>query len=71
MYNKYVSYAHTHTHTHTNTHTHTHKHTHTVPLPTYFICGAEAHSALVDALPNGGEVCTNLTYLGTVYMCSY
>jgi hypothetical protein len=35
-----------------------------VPLPTYFICGDEVDTSLVDALPSGGSLCKNLTYLG-------
>ena len=36
----------------------------TVPIPTYFICGDEFDTALVDAFPSGGIVCPNLHYLG-------
>ena len=35
-----------------------------VPVPTHFICGAEEHSALIDHLPDGGELCPGLHYLG-------
>lgn len=38
----------------------------TVPVPTYFILGQESSSLeLVDKLPNGGPICTNLEFLGT------
>ena len=39
-------------------------HLQSLPLPIYFIAGEEAHSALIDHLPDGGEVCHNLHYLG-------
>jgi len=35
-----------------------------VPLPTYFICGDEFDTSLIDALPSGGTLCPNLHYLG-------
>lgn len=35
-----------------------------VPLPTYFIAGDEVYTAPIDALPNGGVLCPNFTYLG-------
>ena len=36
----------------------------TLPLPIYFIASHEYHTALIDHLPAGGELCPNLTYLG-------
>ena len=35
-----------------------------LPVPTHFIAGAEEHSALIDHLPDGGELCPGLHYLG-------
>jgi len=37
-----------------------------VPVPTYFICGAEGANStmLIGGHPNGVELCKNLTYLG-------
>ena len=35
-----------------------------LPLPIYFITSHEHHTALIDHLPTGGELCPNLTYLG-------
>lgn len=37
-----------------------------IPLPTYFITGHEnkAVSSFISDLPNGGDICENLTYLG-------
>ncbi len=35
-------------------------------IPVYFICGGETstQTALIDSLPNGGDIAPNLTYLG-------
>jgi hypothetical protein len=35
-----------------------------VPIPTYFILGKEQRTEVIDAHPDGGEVCKNLHYLG-------
>ena len=35
-----------------------------VAVPTYFICGQEEYTALVDHMPDGGELCPGLHYLG-------
>ena len=39
-------------------------HQSTLPLPIYFVASHEHHTALIDHLPTGGELCPNLTYLG-------
>ncbi len=35
-------------------------------VPTYFICGKEHKDATdpINEIPNGGQICKNLTYLG-------
>jgi hypothetical protein len=35
-----------------------------VPMPTYFIMGADKHTDAVDDKAEGGELCPNLHYLG-------
>ena len=35
-----------------------------LPLPIYFVASHEHHTALIDQLPDGGDLCPNLTYLG-------
>ncbi len=35
-----------------------------VPLPTYFVCGRETQTDLIDKHPEGGFLCKNLCYLG-------
>lgn len=43
-----------------------------VPLPTFFVTGGEAPceaTTLLDAIPDGGELAPNLTYLGRSGVC--
>eukprot|EP00743_Colponemidia_sp_Colp-15_P006571 GILK01007080.1.p1 GENE.GILK01007080.1~~GILK01007080.1.p1 ORF type:complete len:636 (-),score=121.89 GILK01007080.1:14-1921(-) len=35
-----------------------------VPLPTYFVEGGSGGGALLHAMPDGGELCENVTFLG-------